>query len=167
MKEKVVQITFCTFFILIISVMGILTLMNNNELSVKEGRKLTTFPKVTLNSVLSSSFYTELTNAFADQLAYREDLIKIYYLLNLQRYTGDVVKGEDNQLFLSPLIIPTSIIDAIMRGTMSSRLASNNLKRGPRIASLTYPLKYFSSFFNLNSNSCRRRIAGRNSFMKN
>lgn len=106
MKEKVIQITFCSLFILIISVMGILTIMNNNELSVKEGRKLTTFPKVTYKSVLSSSFYTELTNAFADQLAFREDLIKTYYLLNLQRYTGDVVKGAEDQLFLSPLIIP-------------------------------------------------------------
>ena len=64
MKEKVIQITFCTLFILIISVVGILTIMNNNELSVKEGRKLTTFPKITYKSVLSSSFYTELTNAF-------------------------------------------------------------------------------------------------------
>ena len=39
-------------------------------------------------------------------MAFREDLIKMYYLVNLQRYTGDVVKGKENQLFLSPLIIP-------------------------------------------------------------
>lgn len=104
-KDKIIQICFCTAFILIISIMGILTLMNNNTLSKKEGRKLTTFPKITLSSLAKNSFYTEYTDAFADQLAYREDLIKLYYLFNLQRYVGDVIKGEENQLFLSPLII--------------------------------------------------------------
>jgi len=73
--------------------------MNNKTLSKKEGRKLTVFPKVTLNSLTKDSFYTDYTNAFADQLAFREDLIKCYYLFNLQRYVGDVIKGENNQLF--------------------------------------------------------------------
>lgn len=104
-KDKIIQICFCAVFICIISVMGILTLMNNKTLSKKEGRKLTVFPKVTLNSLTKDSFYTDYTNAFADQLAFREDLIKCYYLFNLQRYVGDVIKGENNQLFLSPLII--------------------------------------------------------------
>ena len=106
MKKRTIQIAFCAIIIVVISVMGILTLMNNNELSVKEGRKLNTFPEITLENLTTDEFYTNYTNAFADQLAFREDLIKGYYLVNLQRYTGDVVKGEDNQLFLSPLIIP-------------------------------------------------------------
>ncbi len=104
-KERIIQICFCTVFMLVISVMGILTLMNNKTTSKKEGRKLTTFPKITLSSLKKDDFYTEYTNAFADQLAFREELIKYYYLFNLQRYVGDVIKGEDNQLFLSPLII--------------------------------------------------------------
>lgn len=104
-KTKIIQICFCTIVIIAISVMGIITLMNNNILSKKEGRKLTTFPKITLDNITEDSFYTEYTNAFADQLAFRDDLIKWYYLFNLQRYVGDVIKGKDNQLFLSPLII--------------------------------------------------------------
>lgn len=104
-KEKIIQICFCGIFILIISMMGILTLINNNTLSKKEGRTLTTFPDITLENITKDSFYTQYTDAFADQLAFREDLIKWYYLFNLQRYVGDVIKGEDNQLFLSPLII--------------------------------------------------------------
>lgn len=104
-KDKIIQICFCTVFILVISVMGMLTLMNNKTLSKKEGRKLTTFPKITLNNLTKDSFYTNYTDAFADQLAFREDLIKCYYLFSLQRYVGDVIKGENNQLFLSPLII--------------------------------------------------------------
>jgi len=105
-KEKIIQICFCTVIILVISVIGILTLMNDNELSLKEGRELTLFPEITLENLSSDTFYTNYTNAFADQLAFREELIKSYYLLSLQKYTGDVVKGEENQLFLSPLIIP-------------------------------------------------------------
>ncbi len=104
-KEKIIQICFCVIFIAIISVMGIITLTNNKTLSKKEGRKLTTFPKITIENITKDSFYTDMTNAFADQLAFRESLIKVYYLFNLQRYVGDVIKGKDNQLFLSPLII--------------------------------------------------------------
>lgn len=105
-KERIIQICFCGIVIVIISLIGILTLMNNNEISLKEGRELNLFPEITLKNLASEEFYTNYTNAFADQLAFREDLIKMYYLLNLQKYTGDVVKGKDDQLFLSPLIIP-------------------------------------------------------------
>ena len=104
-KEKIIQICFCVIFIAIISVMGIITLMNNQKISKKEGRKLTTFPRITLSKLTKDDFYTDMTNAFADQLAFREDLIKGYYLFNFQRYVGDVIKGENNQLYLSPLII--------------------------------------------------------------
>jgi len=145
MKERIIQITFCTVFILIISVMGILTMMNNNELSVKEGRKLTTFPKVTYKSVLSSSFYTELTNAYADQLAFREDLIKMYYLLNLQKYTGDVVKGSDDQLFLSPLIIPNKEkyirnLKSVIENDMNS-IAKEVVDAGSKFIFISIPRK--------------------------
>ena len=104
-KEKIVKIFFCTIFICIISVLGIFTLMNHRNVSAKEGRKLTQFPKITVRSLMTDKFYTEYTNAFADQLEFREQFIKMYYLLNMQRYTGDIVKGDEDQLFLSPLIV--------------------------------------------------------------
>lgn len=105
-KKKIIKICFCAIVIGIISVIGILTLMNNNKISLKEGRELSLFPEITLDNLTIDEFYTNYTNAFADQLAFREHFIKMYYLLNLQRYTGDVVKGREDQLFLSPLIIP-------------------------------------------------------------
>ena len=40
-----------------------------------------------------------LTNAFSDQLEFREYLIKGYYLFQFQRYNGDVVKGDNNELY--------------------------------------------------------------------
>lgn len=104
-KEKIIKICFIAIVISIISLIGVLTLMNNTEISLKEGRKLNLFPEITLENLMTDEFYTNYTNAFADQLEFRETFIKMYYLLNLQKYTGDVVKGKENQLFLSPLII--------------------------------------------------------------
>lgn len=104
-KLKKVKIIFCVVFIVIISVIGCITITNDNEISLKEGRELTTFPKVTMTNLMDTEFYTNYTDAFSDQLAFRESFIKFYYLLNMQRYVGDVVKGEDGQLFLSPKII--------------------------------------------------------------
>lgn len=104
-KLKKVKITFCIIFITIIAVIGCITITNNNEISLKEGRELTTFPKVTINNLTDTNLYTDYTNAFSDQMAFRDSFIKCYYLLSLQRYVGDVVKGKDGQLFLSSQII--------------------------------------------------------------
>lgn len=104
-KLKKVKITFCIIFIAIIAVIGCITITNNNEISLKEGRELTTFPKVTINNLTDTNLYTDYTNAFSDQMAFRDSFIKCYYLLSLQRYVGDVVKGKDSQLFLSSQII--------------------------------------------------------------
>ena len=105
-KEKVIKICFCAITITIIAVIGILTLMNDEAISLKEGRKLERFPSINIANLIDDAFYTKYTNAFSDQLAFREYFVKTYYLLNLQRYTGDVVKGSEDQLFQSPLIIP-------------------------------------------------------------
>ena len=44
---------------------------------------------------------------------------------------------------LSPFAIPTSIIFAIIIGTVSSKHASSILKSGPNIHCFVYPLRYF------------------------
>ena len=145
MKEKIIRITFCSLFILIIFVMAIITITNNNELSKKEGRRLTQFPKTTIKSVLSTEYYTELTNAFSDQLAFREDFIKLYYLMNLQRYTGDVVKGENDELFLSPQIFTdeaktiASVVD-VVKNEMN-KVAKEVTENGSKFIFLSIPRK--------------------------
>ncbi len=145
MKEKIIRITFCSLFILIIFVMAIITITNNNELSKKEGRRLTQFPKTTIKSVLSTEYYTELTNAFSDQLAFREDFIKLYYLMNLQKYTGDVVKGENNELFLSPQITTneTKTINSIVNVVKNemNEVAKEVTKNGSKFIFLSIPRK--------------------------
>lgn len=104
-KLKKVKIIFCIIFVTIIVVIGCITITNNNEISLKEGRELTTFPKVTISNLTDTNLYTDYTNAFSDQMAFRDSFIKCYYLLSFQRYVGDVVKGKDGQLFLSSQII--------------------------------------------------------------
>ena len=145
MKEKIIRITFCSLFILIIFVMAIITITNNNELSKKEGRRLTQFPKITIKSVLSTEYYTELTNAFSDQLAFREDFIKLYYLMNLQRYTGDVVKGENDELFLSPQITTneTKTINSIVNVVKNemNKVAKEVTENGSKFIFLSIPRK--------------------------
>ena len=145
MKEKTIQIIFCTLFILIIFVMGFLTIINDDAISVKEGRQLEKFPKVTYEGIVSTSYFNSLTNAFADQLAFREDLIKIYYLANFQRYTGDVVKGKDNELFLSPQIIQneTKYLTNLENVTKNSinKVAEEVVKENSKFIFLSIPRK--------------------------
>jgi len=145
MKERIIQISFISVFILIISVMGILTIINDNELSTKEGRRLETFKAPTLKSVLDTTYFNSLTNAYADQMAFREDLIKMYYLLNLQRYTGDVVKGENNELFLSPQIIQneTKYLNNLANITNNSvnKVAKEVTDAGSKFIFLSIPRK--------------------------
>ena len=43
-------------------------------------------------------------------------------------------------------VIPTSIKEATARGTNNSKVASNNLKRGPKTLSFSYPFKNVSNF---------------------
>ena len=145
MKEKTIQIIFCTLFILIIFVMGFLTIINDDEISVKEGRVLEQFPEVTYGGIINTSYFNSLTNAFADQLAFREDLIKIYYLANFQRYTGDVVKGKDNELFLSPQIIQneTKYLANLENVTKNSinKVAEEVVKEDSKFIFLSIPRK--------------------------
>ena len=103
-SKRIIQIVFCMAVLFIIGIIGILTLLNNNKMSYKEGRKLKTFPRLTYKSIKNDTYFDDLTKAFADQLQFREQFIKCYYMLNMQRYIGGVVEGTDNQLFLSPLI---------------------------------------------------------------
>ena len=77
----------------------IITLSNNNKYSGVERRNLTTYPELTVKKLLSKKYYDDLTEAFKDQLAFRNHLVKGYFFLNFQRYFGNAVKGNNNQLY--------------------------------------------------------------------
>lgn len=102
MENKIKKL-FVTVFFIILGIFMIFTLFNNNEYSSDERRELTTFPKFTISNMTSKKYYNQLTEAFKDQLFMRSYLVKGYFLFNLQRYFGNVVKGSNNQLY-SPVM---------------------------------------------------------------
>lgn len=142
---KIIKITFCTLVIAVISVIGLKTVLNNEKMSYKEGRKLKTFPKLTLKAIKKDTYFNDLTDAFADQLEYREEFIKYYYLLNMQRYVGGVVEGKDNVLFLSPLIVRNKEhykekLKQLSQNEISN-IAKNVTKLGAKFIFLSIPRK--------------------------
>ncbi len=94
-----IKISFISIFLIIIFVFGIFTITSNKSISTVEKRVLTTYPKVSVKGLLGGKYYDTLTTAFNDQLFLRNDLVKGYFLFQFQRYLGDVVVGEDNQMF--------------------------------------------------------------------
>lgn len=97
--EKKIKKIFVIAFVLLLSVFMIFTLTNNTKYSSTERRYLTTFPKLKYSNLLTKNYYDKITEAFKDQLFLRNHLVKGYFLLNFQRYFGNVVKGSNNQLY--------------------------------------------------------------------
>ena len=100
---KKIKVIFVIVFLSIIVFFMIGTLSNNNQISEVERRELTTFPKVTFKNLLKKDFYDTLTSAFSDQLAFRNYLVKGYFLFNFQHYFGDAAIGDNNELYSAPL----------------------------------------------------------------
>ena len=96
---KYVKYLFCGFFIAILFFFLVTTVNNNKEISELEKRTLQTFPKFSVESVMSGEYMEQLTTAFSDQLEFRDLLIKGYFLFQFQKYNGDVVIGENNELY--------------------------------------------------------------------
>lgn len=98
---KKIKIIFISLFMFIIYFFFFTTINNNNSISTLEGRTLTTFPKFNINKLTDKTYFEELTSAFNDQLEFRNYLVKGYYLFQFQRYNGDVVVGNNNDLYAS------------------------------------------------------------------
>lgn len=105
--ERIIKISFLFVFFSIILVIGIGTLFNNDKVSTLEKRSLATYPKFDEKSIFSSKFYTDFIEAHSDQLEFRNYLVKGYFLFQFQRYYGDVVKGENNELYASSMKRPS------------------------------------------------------------
>ena len=109
MKDnKIVKIVFVVSFFSIIVFFMVTTLFNNEKVSDLERRNLETFPEFSFKALTSKEFYDDLTTAFNDQLELRNVLIKGYFLFQFQRYYGDAVIGDNNQLYSPSQTIPSS-----------------------------------------------------------
>ncbi len=96
---KYIKISFIAIFICAISAFFILTIDNHKEVSELEKRTLQTFPEFSIEKLASEEYYNDLTAAFSDQLEFRDILVKGYYIFQFQRYNGDVVIGENDELY--------------------------------------------------------------------
>jgi len=96
---KYIKISFIAIFICAISAFFILTIDNHKEVSGLEKRTLQTFPEFSIEKLASEEYYNDLTAAFSDQLEFRDMLVKGYYIFQFQRYNGDVVIGENDELY--------------------------------------------------------------------
>lgn len=96
---KYVKYSFCIVFILILFFFFFTTIDNNQGISNLEKRTLQTFPKISISTIIDGSYMEDVTLAFSDQLEFRDYLVKGYYLFQFQRYNGDVVIGDNNELY--------------------------------------------------------------------
>lgn len=96
---KFIKISFIAIFICVISAFFVMTVNNDNEVSELEKRNLQTFPEFSIEKLAGEKYYNDLTTAFSDQLEFRDLLVKGYYIFQFQRYNGDVVIGENDELY--------------------------------------------------------------------
>lgn len=106
---KNIQKLFIVLFFGFCGIIGILTLDNDTLKSDIEKRELTVFPDLKLRSLADEKYLNNITNAFSDQVQFREFFVKEYFsflhnILN-QNYMGTTVVGKDNYLFREPEII--------------------------------------------------------------
>lgn len=126
--EKIIKKVFIAVFLLIIGFFMIGTLTKNDRISTLERRNLATFPKFSIEKLLTKEYYTDLTEAFKDQLAFRNHLIKGYFLFNFQRYFGDAVIGSNKQLYsASTDIYDENYYNSLRNATENVNQIANNI----------------------------------------
>lgn len=125
---KKVRYVFVGLFIVILFVFFGFTISSNKKISDVEKRELVTFPDIEFSSFFKDQFYTTLTSAFNDQLLLRNFLVKGYFLFQFQRYLGDVVVGEDNEMFSA--VQSSKNLDSYKKGLISDSKLINEVASG-------------------------------------
>lgn len=158
MKKKI-QIFILVLFICGNAFVGIQTLFNHETYSRLEKRSYDSFEKTLDYSPLSKDFYDYLTNAFSDQLEYREAFINQYYTFTKKvlhnKYIGDVVIGKDDVLFSEPYVPADNMEQEIADiASLVNQQADLIAKSGSKLIYINYPrkdavmTKYLPSFYN-------------------
>ncbi|GAA0137509.1 DHHW family protein [Paenibacillus sp. YSY-4.3] len=101
------QIILSAAFIIIIVIMGVTTMISSDrDLSKVENRNLAQKPDLSLNSLLSGSYYNDYELYFSDQLFQRDFLVKEYTMLQLKlnkTIINGTVIGKDGWLLQEPV----------------------------------------------------------------
>lgn len=102
-KDKIIQKIYIIVFISILVIFPIITLLDKDEeISIKENRKLSQTPKIDLLSILNGKFFNAFETYFSDQFYGRSDFMNMYSSIQLnlldKKKIKDVVIGKDNYL---------------------------------------------------------------------
>ncbi len=141
---KKVKTIFIAVVFAFLGLVGILTVFNDNAVSDLEARSLQRFVAPDFSSVMDGSFSKLTDTAFSDQLEFRDIFVKYYYKVTFQQYNGDVVKGEDNQLFASSQDAPDSLKndkELIKIAEEMNRIADDLAKEGKKFIFVSIPRK--------------------------
>ena len=141
---KKVKTIFIAVVFAFLGLVGILTVFNDSAVSDLEARSLQRFVAPSLSSVMDGSFSKITDTAFSDQLEFRDIFVKYYYKVTFQKYNGDVVTGEDNQLFASCQDVPDELKndkELIKIADEMNRIADELAKEGKKFIFVSIPRK--------------------------
>lgn len=106
MKKKIKIFPLSLVFVLIIASLGVMFVVSpKQERSVNEKRILATFPELTLDSLKSGEFTSELDTYLADHFPLRDTFVGINAYANLalgQNGDSGIYKGDDGYLITAP-----------------------------------------------------------------
>jgi len=154
---KYIKYSFCGIFIFLLFFMFFTTINNNKAVSSLEKRNLQTFPKISFESILNGTYMEDLTTAFSDQLEFRDYLVKGYFLFQFQRYNGDVVIGDNNELYAAYQRVgdiskikedvkeSTKLINEVASGVDDAKFIFLSIPRKDAVEKENLPDSYISS----------------------
>lgn len=111
MKNKILVITFVSF-LEIFFILNIL--IKDKEISVEERRKLNTFPKVSINNIISTNFMDDFEDYALDQFPFRNSFRSLkanYNYFVLQMLDNNNIYIDDNYIFKIEYPMNISSID--------------------------------------------------------
>ena len=82
---KWIKILFIGCFVAFIGFTGLKTIAGKEAKSLTEGRSLTQFPDLDYSEMTKDSYLSKVENAFSDQLSSRENKIRQYYDLTVNK----------------------------------------------------------------------------------
>lgn len=169
---KWIKILFIGCFVAFIGFTGLKTIAGKEAKSLTEGRSLTQFPDLDYSELTKDAYLSQVENAFSDQLSSRENKIRQYYDLAVNKlqmkYVGSVSIGKDNQLFEQPQVITDyAAFDREIKkiAKVVNEEAAKITKNGAKFIFINYPRKdvgakqYLPSYYPDSSADYKRYVS--------
>lgn len=145
---KWIKTLFVACFVAFIALVGIGTLDNKEPQSPIEARMLTQFPDLDYSKLKDETYLTTISNAFSDQLSDREEKIKKYNNLIVNKlhmkYVGAVSIGKNGNLYEQPQMIEDYTAydkEAVKCAKLINKEAAKIAKTGAKFIFISIPRK--------------------------